>query len=53
MRHLKILNAEKGFCRFVVCRFCRILRRIGAPGHIFRALYPMLFMQNLGALLTV
>ena len=25
MRHLKILNAEKGFCRFVVCRFCRIL----------------------------
>ena len=26
MRHLKILNAEKGFCRFVVCRFCRICR---------------------------
>ena len=33
--------------------FTHCLRRIGAPGHMFRALYPMLFMQNFGALLTV
>ena len=33
--------------------FSHCLCRIGAPGHIFRALYPMLFIQNFGALLTV